>query len=440
MANINDFEIGQTNHAIKKQGVKASYQISKVIPQTGGQSLAAFTTTAPETVFELPPRVLNLARTHLKANISMANPGGTKFNWAFADCLACIDGIDLVSRGGVFLCNLSNVAEYTKLSFKDVKASDVPYHERSGEIYGTKSSTTAALNERHNATPSNSPDETQYFTVGAAVNTAMDLELDLPLSKIKNTIFACDKDLFFNEVMLLKIRWNSVEKWGALATAATTTTTGAAAYASAITITKLALYVALEDNPILVEGIMEAVAQNRFSIALPWVYHFHNVPDPTGAGGVQSITVRLNRSQGAYLKKVLHAVFPATRTEFARYSLNNTSKNTVTYYFTSIDNMRRQQFNVVVADEDDWTMHKDYYKGKLIPTIGAYRYNWHVVDNFDFLEGDVEDPMCVASGLPLNQEHSWNIQLNTGTVAYNHFTFVCTLRNLIVTNNGLVVQ
>ena len=74
-------------------------------------------------------------------------------------------------------------------------------------------------NVRHdhdNTAPTNSYadvkyDEVRYFTVGGA-NAATYVNFTLPLSIFKNTLLAVDKDLYFNEVMLLKLVWNPVAR------------------------------------------------------------------------------------------------------------------------------------------------------------------------------------------------------------------------------------
>ena len=74
-------------------------------------------------------------------------------------------------------------------------------------------------NVRHdhdNTAPTNSYadvkyDEVRYFTVGAA-NSATYVNFTISLSSFKNTLLAVDKDLYFNEVMLLRLVWNPVAR------------------------------------------------------------------------------------------------------------------------------------------------------------------------------------------------------------------------------------
>ena len=54
-------------------------------------------------------------------------------------------------------------------------------------------------------------DEVRYFTVGAD-NDDTFVNFTIPLSSFKNTLLAVDKDLYFNEVMLLRLVWNPIAR------------------------------------------------------------------------------------------------------------------------------------------------------------------------------------------------------------------------------------
>ena len=50
------------------------------------------------------------------------------------------------------------------------------------------------------------------------------------------------------------------------------------------------------------------------SLNIPYVYSFKHVSGAAGAGGIQTVNIRLNGTMGQYCKRILHCLYPANET------------------------------------------------------------------------------------------------------------------------------
>lgn len=441
MSLVNSFPIREVDYSHKTQAVKSSYKYSKIIQQTGGTT-ATISTAPVETIFELPPRVMNLSKSYLNATATVTAQGATGWAWMFAD-KPPIQNVSLYTRGGIFLCDVSNAQEYLKVRLKEEERDKYDYFHADALSFNHKNTEAVRANYRHNNSSSSLDCDPQYFVISSE-NTDLTLKMSIPLSLIKDTLLACNKNFYFNEVLLLKITWAKNTEWGAKATSATDPTAAGSGGPTALTgnidITNMYLYLALEEDPILANQLVNQVATGSMSVIVPWVYSFKNVPGSGGAAGaIQTVSVRLNQAMGNHLKKMYHAFYPATRTIFAQFNIDNTNKTQVVHYHTKLDNMRRSDFNITSADGDDYLMRRDALKDTFLESLSSFRYNWFVVDDYD-LKDDVPDKMCVASGLPLGVEHKWDIEASCANEAFNHYSFAVVSRVLTISNMGIMIQ
>src|SRR4051794_2941352 len=116
MTAVNSFVNPQNDYSVKHQDILPSYKFSRIYQQTGGQNVT-IDTTNPESIFELPPRVMNLSRSVLKFTATVPAYAANA-NWMFQDCIAGIREIQLMTRGGQNLCDINNLDHYTKIVLK----------------------------------------------------------------------------------------------------------------------------------------------------------------------------------------------------------------------------------------------------------------------------------------------------------------------------------
>jgi len=96
--------------------------------------------------------------------------------------------------------------------------------------------------------------EPKYLEPGT-INTADPVfNIMLPLEMIKNSIFSLDKSLYVGEIINLRIVWNSSIKIAFTSLSVTIPTATPHAYDANINISNLALYLAVETTPEIVNG------------------------------------------------------------------------------------------------------------------------------------------------------------------------------------------
>src|SRR2546421_30115 len=117
----------------KETFVHPEYRYNKLLPQSGQQTVTATVGGGQETIFEIPIKALNLSKSYLYFTLTPPAPAGgvARTNWAFADCLAAIRQIQLYTRGGVYLADVNEVSNYTKISWKpDIKVNEYLQYDK----------------------------------------------------------------------------------------------------------------------------------------------------------------------------------------------------------------------------------------------------------------------------------------------------------------------
>jgi hypothetical protein len=441
----------QIDYTPKTVDVLPSYKFSKIISQDG-TDIVTIADVQPSTVFELPTRCMNLSRSNISftATIPRSVTDG-RYNRMFTSAVVPIRQIQLYTRSGVFLCDINNFDRYTNIvGIAETKRDDaIPnFIVGSADPSLVKNFlTVGGLSSNYqydSAVKSQDYYEPCYAATAdisdAAAGTGASIyNIQIPFSVFANTLLAIDKDLYFNEVILIKITWNDKNSWG-IATATNTTMTGAPAVFTGVGISKLRLYLSLETNIMICAGLIQKVQMEGFQLIIPYVYQFKNA---LTASETHSVSVRLNRAHGINLKKIYHVLYPETSNDAAilegRYFHSNANKTTIVSYGTTIDNVRRQEFDIVTANDEDYLIIKDVLKGTILESINTFRYNWFILDKFDDeLHSNKSD--TANTGLSLDIEHKWDLIATTSNNAWDHYTFAIVTRLLAITPEGVFVQ
>lgn len=410
------------------------------IPQQSGGSGMTISTSATESIFELPSRVFNLSKSHLKYKIVVPDPGTTpNFNYLWVH-EGGIRQIQLYTRSGTMLVDLNNLQQYLSIvTGAETKKADAVFLDSSAaNLHVLKhnectGSARVVDNLRPIAgaqtAPDGNPYERQYLFQGAdeVANTVF---VDIDLSLIKNTLFEMNKSVFFNESILMKVIWAERDSWGFKTASGTNPGTGAGAFTGDIVMSDLYLYLALERNPLVASAVIDKTLSEGIVMNCPYVYSFKHVP----GGAAQNVTLRINRSNGSHLKKIYHSLFNATETFATRFKHDRV----ITSYSTSLNNQRLQQFDLKAIDDTDFMYHYDeILKDSMVSTRDSYRFNWFHCDKLE--DADVDDPNSnVTSGVPLDVEQKWDINITCPAGNYNHYSFAITNRPLVISAAGIV--
>lgn len=438
----------QIDYSVKTNDIRPKYRYTKVFANIADPTIS---TQRIEAIFELPVACFNLGRSSLKFTSTIAADAGGKRSWFFADTIASVAEIKLYNRNNVYLCDCRYVDKKSSVTLKsEMHESDAEYRDSlthgtnagtSNNSYGVLSGNVISLdatvgnNVRPDGTIANmNPLEPLYLTTHATGPEAKNH--DLKLSLFDNTILAMDKDFFFAEKMYLKVVFNPRNHWGFLSDAdiaAPQTMTGDANIVNSVGVTKLALYLALEEDPNICMTLENKVQSGGLVTAIPYVHTFDEVRT---AAYDHRISLTLGPQHGRHLKRIYHVPFHATESVSTRYTHSNLNATDITRYYTNVDKKRRQEFDVTIADQDDWLMVKDFLKGKVLNRMEMYRYNYFILDNYDSVE---DNGIFVDSGLPLIKDTTFDVILATNNKAYHYYSFAIVTKILSITASGVTV-
>ncbi len=455
----------------KKGYVHPEYRFSQVLPLSGGQTVTVSTAGGQETQFEIPVRPVNLSRTYLQFQASIAALAANS-NMVFGDCIPFFQQVQAYTRSGLYLADLNYANNYTKVvlnaetklpeflnnntqSSANIAAGDPtadPQVIGSGAMFYRNNILVAAGAGVNPPAPrptmlgvgSNlSYTEPAYLLSTAAVNNICTFNVTIDLGKFKNTIFSLNKDLYFGEIIILRLVWAPGIKVAYRGTQAGGDIDDTPVpLASDVNISQLSLKIAVEKNQGIQNQLLSKISAGGLSILVPYVHSFK-----TNLGGsTQSVSIRLNRGHGIRLRKVYHSLFNNAETANTAYDHNNLptaaaanlSRKTASYY-TMLNNERLQEFDLVTRRLDDWNILKDSLKGSVIQNHNIYHYNWFHRDVFDGEYSMENDMSNLAAGLDLNTEQKWDIFLQVVNANYNHYTFAVVEKLLTVTPNGITI-
>lgn len=299
---------------------------------------------------------------------------------------------------------------------------------------------------RYNNTLIQCETEPLYLRQSLAANTALPvLNVKIPLNQFKNTFFEMDKDVYFNEMMMLKIVWATRAELGfrSLAQGYIIPAPPAAnpnlVIAHNINITNLYLYHALEVNETIRQSIINKTVSSGMSMLIPYVYASKN---NIAGGATQTNTLFIGSAQGMKLKKVYTSVYPADEILQDRFNVDNTANNIVGQFVTKIDDVKLQEFSVQTAQNHDYLLLEDKLKGTVLSNIDAYKYNWFWVDCFDCGVNDLQARASnINSGMPLSVEHKYVFEAEQiNNAAHNFYSFTVVSRMLTINPDGVMVK
>lgn len=500
--------------------VHPSYRYNKILPLSGQTTQTEAVGGGAETMFELPVYAINLANSFVTFSFRIPAAPNPGYNNVFKDCFPHWRQAQLYTRSGIYICDLNEVSNYTKVTFnvetplKDfldidfmtgiAGGADGPppsfavaatpgsigsgwHFHRSGSVkdglagnaarpgiaaafasnptivfpdaaVNTTTGGAATLRTIHIPLQITDPAAIGNLTVvppvatpaasyydytepsyvyrsaleAGAAESALNMNVMLPLKYLKNTIFSVDKDIYFGEIIIMRIVWGPSVKTVFSNTNATILNTGALATVNNIAIFNLALYLAVEKNPEITNQLRTQVAGTGFSVLIPYIYTYKNNLNGTN----QNVSLRFNRGHGMKLAKVYHSIFHNTESSSTAYDHNNINGAKCSSYYSMLNNERMQEYNVDCTQLDDYNLHREYLKDKVLQTGNIYQYNWFHMDNFTGKEFDSSNS---EDGLDLTIEQKWDIYCTTANAQFNHYDFAVTQKMLTVSAAGITV-
>jgi hypothetical protein len=362
-----------------------TYQHTKIVQNSGVQVQQIDISGGNKSSFELPTEVYNLSKSYLQfqlvPNTAVAN---NSYYFYPTNGYASIRQMQLQSRTGDWLCDINDFDRFTDMTFRrsflntDVLTWDNPNGTLgTGYFEGlTPSNSAIATNYRPDGTTATTNYlESKYILSGLTNATSPVVNVRIDFSKLKDTILGENKDLFFGQILVLKIIWNTPSKILFINTAAANTTPRhtATPYAGSMTVNNLLLYLAMEVDPMLRNKMKAQAASNDgIQVLFPTVcYNKASLNSST----VQNVT-------GRKLKKIYWAPYNNLESGFTTFDHSNIPGLTsftdtianlyampfytkVTSFYTNINNIKTSQSDYICANGDDWMAMRDKLRGSI---------------------------------------------------------------------------
>ena len=464
-----------TSKQLNLQPIKISvpkYGYSRISPQTGSNSFQIGAGSTQEMIFEIPTKVANWSRSVLSYTKIIADQGANKYAWDFADTLGELYQVQVYSRGGQMLTDVSNANVMLKvMATKEMKASEVAEEDTAGLLKPCDTLATANLTPTAgNGTLTGNRNylEKLYLTrgaIGAGNNTAvgaLERKVDFKLGQFLNTFLAVDKDLVFPEVMVLRLVFQSNKAGfsstgaadptaGALALVSGFATAGAQGVQTCVYLTNCYLYHALEKRSDVIKAVIDQMKSGtQLMIPYTWVYK------QAISGSSHTVAQKIDSAQGMFLRKVITAIFPNDESKNQAFDHSNlpaaastTTSGRVTTFHTELDDERLQEYdmNTTVAASQDWIDQKDMLKGSMITTRQQYQRNWFFCDSW--LPESPDSGMKgsdVVGGVDIHsRQRKYSLvvtQMAAGVdnTVFNWYQFFITTRRLSISQTEIKVQ
>jgi hypothetical protein len=344
---------------------------------------------------------------------------------------------------------------------------------------------------------------TQNSMAGAGLDLA--LSYQLPLGSIKDTLLEINKSLYFGDNLILSLSFNPATKFSWTFPASTDTIAGSitagAAGACVITaptsigtslvpypataadrspsLSNLALYVAVETDPVISSQLINRVNTEGFTMTVPFVYCTKSpVTIATASGNVApttgsfSMQQRITRGYGQRLLRCYTAIFntesvaagnqcgiagasailPKTISgdgamlgvAVQAFTVNQHTDTLLSSYNTSLDGVRLQDFSLSAEDSTHWLVNEPYLRGSCILNIEQYKNQTVHIDSWTGRPVCEEDD-TVDNGLSLDADKTYGVSYNSlvnisTTTQYQHYLFFTVQRQLSIRGNMIGLQ
>lgn len=437
-------------------------------------------TSAGQTLeFRPQSGVVNLSKSFIggQLNILTANITTNNYAWIPQDTVPFVSQLQVGSSAGPYLVDMSYVSNHMKVARK-MATSIEEYCDNDVQSKLYPSNKTASTNYRlESVAPVGSAAQTDpYFLVTnttatfaginnyseerhaliSAQSTGVIDPFMIPLSAFKDTILELDVDIPITTDFMIRIVTNTKDKIAIQSASATDPSSSVASLVTGLSIQQLYLYVAYEQNPVIVDSVMAKLNSGSFKLTIPYLMCYMN--SLGSSAGANSVQVSFNNSYGKRLKHVTTMVFHANENAGSTnvmYDCTNYAGNKIKNYRTLLNNrylqnntlyclMRgtSQSVDSGVQGRDDWRENQKFCKDSCLVNAGAYQLNWFHRDSWAGRKDELDGGSSVnlSNGLELepNQQYQWAIQCTTDTngASAHLYTFVCFEREILLNKLG----
>lgn len=434
------------------------YKLSRLVPLSGAQTLTITPSATQEVLFELPTNVMNLSKSFLSFQALVQAPAAGLFTWIFDNTMPFVSQVQLMTRGGMYLCDINNLQNYLNLTMaRETKITDFLSYDQLNHFYPSNQASNQAQRPPGPATivvPNGTFDainylEPAYCRVSPVAAADYQWPVIFPLELIKNSILGMDKNLVFPEVLVLRLVFGPGTKIWYSNNSAVVPASLAAAPLTNVILGQLQLLIATETNEEIIRALVSKM-QSGLQLPIPFVWNAkQNIP----AASAQTVTLRYNRSHGRNLKKIIIAPYSNTESANTAYDHSNVpeAENSllkVASYYTTMNNNRLQDININCLNTgdspfQDYLFHIRKLRGSALLSRNVYSFNWFHEDNWTSkVSPDDHEFDTLKDGLPLDNELQYQFNMLTGgpaaAVAFNWYAYACTQRLLNIKPGSVV--
>lgn len=461
----------------KKSFSHPKYKLHNIYPLSGLQETTVTSSGGQEIIFQLPVKCMNLSESFINFDITLAvglTAAQQKTIWKNLTPLSLIRQIQLYTQSGVYLADIyylnkyMNTVFYPETSEKTfstfpnlVAGSDDTYanlanfytyetHATTSTVSNTHAYENKVITDSTGANPSlvliSSSKERQHFFPGVqsgvgAAPDSMVYKIQFPMKYVYNSIFNLDKDLYFGEVLQLRIVFDSKDACGLVSLSQTSPITSATSL-NDILLKNISFYLAIEQDLNIANQIISKVNTTGMVVPIPYIYSYKQNP---GTGNNHSLSLRFNTAHGKKLRRIYYAPFNNDETLVYAFDRSNQNGTTgVKEFYTLLNNERLQEFNVTTVDAKDFMIISNKIKESAVVSLGFYRSSWFWCDDFTSekeLHSRESQDITLSSGVDLSSEQKYDIYVtNNASRAYNHYNFAITEKELMIRPGQIVVQ
>jgi hypothetical protein len=262
------------------------------------------------------------------------------------------------------------------------------------------------------------------------------------LAGIKDTIFSVDKDLYIPTDMYARFTCGVGNQFTFTSTSATDPTAGAAATTLAITVQNMYLFLAVEQNQLIVDSVMHKVLNGGLKMTIPYTTAFRN----SSTGTIANIQIPMTQQYGKKLKRMIHTVWNGTEAGNTALDCANANGSKITLYNTYLDQRQLQDFQLSTLNstttavlEDDWRENQKFCWNSVLQNRAMYQLNWFHCDSWvEPGRNYYGDDSNEDDGLAMDSPKLWMIQATTTNATYTHYNFATFVRHIIIDRSGPV--
>lgn len=398
----------------------SEYKMTRLVQNTGANNVTISTSQAVATI-ELPAVAMNLAKSWLNFTITVpANTNAAHYALAYRDTPP-IQRLELFTRGGKYLCDISNFANIYQAFGQRTKTIEDYHGFSDGVVVKTASPNDLATNRL-------------VSVLGATGDVVVNFKI--PGHELYNTILSLDKSVYFGEVLQLRITFGSKDSIGFWATGENGATPIVVPPTSDITLTNLNLFLAQEENSRVVNDLIQTVSTEGMSLVVPFVHSYKT----SATAADTAVSIRLSRGHGLSCERIYTIPIDGAEELETRYVAD--AEQLVSFY-SLLDSKRMQEFDVLCGGA---TGQKDYLwlrahekKDRVVsldPTNDVRNFAWS--DSWcDGLECAKKQHL---GGLDLSVERKYDIYFKSSVATTKYYTAVVCQKMLSISPMGIEIM